>query len=306
MNAVLGMAQGLSRRALRPFVVSLRQVGFEGEIHLFVADLDGDAIDELRLHGVELHRFRHLHLDLHGGRVLQPYDRRLAPLHSMYPRLAALASLAANDRLRASARAMATISLAINARFFHYYDFLLDAVDRYEQVLLTDVRDVLFQRDPFGDPLDSRVRCFLEDAAYTIGTHHMNADWVRATYGEEGLSRLAAHPISCVGVTMGVAGGVLDYLEAMVRELTRLPRQIWGSDTAAHNRVCHDGLVPGLELVANGAGPVLTMGGGDWRDLVELQDGLLVDVGGRPFAVLHQYDRDERTAEALLAGITGD
>jgi len=74
------------------------------------------------------------------------------------------------------------------------------------------------------------------------------------------LEELHTLPISCAGVTIGAARAVFDYLAVMVDEIARLSHQRYGGDQGVHTYVVHKGLVPRSRLVANEAGPVLTMG----------------------------------------------
>ncbi len=47
-------------------------------------------------------------------------------------------------------------------RFILYYEFLAEHRGEFENVLLTDSRDIFFQRDPFADNLGPGLHCFLE------------------------------------------------------------------------------------------------------------------------------------------------
>jgi hypothetical protein len=298
-NLILGLVQRLEWEQLRPFVESLRRTSFDGELRLFVAEVSPATVRELERHGVEVVPFRRVHLDvaLPGLRhTVQPYMASLRALHPLYARATATLSLGARDGLRRRASIAAWISLVHVARFLRFYTFLVEQGPRYANVLLTDTRDVFFQRDPFDFAIGNEVHCFLEDEAYTLGTCEFNSRWLLDTYGSSVAAELWNRRISCVGVTIGSYDAVLEYLRLLARELVRVRHQTSGADTAAHNYLLHNGLIPNVRVVENGAGAVLTMA--KMRDVTVEQ---LVDPHGEPYNVLHQYDRHSRIAAHLLA-----
>jgi hypothetical protein len=183
------------------------------------------------------------------------------------------------------------------ARHLRYYEYLVSLPAGVEAVMLTDTRDVVFQRDPFDFDIDGRLNCFLEDLRFTLGSEPVNSGWVVSAFGEGGLERIADRPISCAGVTVGPVDAVVSYLETMVEWLTRvLPNPWHGSDQAVHNYVIHTNVVSNVRLVPNGQGPVLTMG----LMPQDITDNALVGADGLPINVLHQYDRHPSIEELLL------
>src|SRR5262245_37065751 len=149
-NAILGMAEGLGWEALRPFVESLRETSFAGDVHLFVAGIDETTSERLRHEGISLHPFRRLRFD-RNGRVFHAYDPPLQRFRSsriarFYPSLIRTVTSLSRDRFTAQARLAAFISMPAIGRYFHYYLFLVASGTRYANVMLTDVRDVFFRR----------------------------------------------------------------------------------------------------------------------------------------------------------------
>ena len=55
-------------------------------------------------------------------------------------------------------------------RYGVYAEQLRASADRYDQVMLTDVRDVAFQRHPFSGIAGRQRHYFLEGATHTIGS----------------------------------------------------------------------------------------------------------------------------------------
>src|SRR5579883_784939 len=67
------------------------------------------------------------------------------------------------------------------ARYFAYLDFLARHADEYAHVMLSDLRDVVFQSDPFAQPLPADVvfaqeRCLMGDSP-------VNRNWIADIYG---------------------------------------------------------------------------------------------------------------------------
>ena len=287
-NVILGVAEGMSWREVEPFVVSLRQTSFAGEVVLFVADLERETIAGLTAAGVRLQPMRRLRL-LGFGRFVEPYDTRLSRMHHVYPSLIRRLSRLSRQPALTSARLAAAISVRDVRRFCLYYRHLVAHHDSYANVMLTDVRDVVFQSDPLDFDLGDAVHCFLEDERQPIAAQPHNRKWVRAAFGDEVLSELANLPVVCAGVTIGPCERVLEYLRVMVEFLLELRTQRTGLDQAVHNYVIHQGLVPNVRLVPNGNPVVATLGTVPAEEVNAFQGA----------AVLHQYDRHAALTEAL-------
>jgi hypothetical protein len=292
-NLILGMVDGMSWAEIRPFVVSLRRTSFEGDVLLFVADLDRSTVDSIRSAGIHVVKARRLQMQI-GGRLLYPYHPRLEKLHPLYPGLVRSVSRVSSDSARTSAALAALLSVRDISRFFRYYRHLSKHGGAYANVMLTDVRDVFFQRDPFDVEFGDELQCFLEDTRETIATQPHNRKWVQAAFGSEILSELGDRPIVCAGVTIGPPRLVVSYLSVMVDFLLKLRHQSVGLDQAVHNYILHRGLVPKASLIPNGNGAVATLGIVPREDVHGLLDA----------PVLHQYDRHPALAETLRRSLT--
>ena len=292
-NLILGVAEGMDRDEIEPFVLSLRRTRFDGHIAIYVADLPASTIAFLESFGIEARRMRRLQASVSGKRYF-PYDLRFARLHSTYPRLISAASTLSRDPALTAARLAAPISVRDVRRFFLYYRYLRRYGRTYENVMLTDVRDVIFQDDPFDFDIDSALHCFLEDSRATLATEPHNRKWLRMAFGDDVAAELGGYPIACAGVTIGPTHLVVEYLRVMVEHLVRLRVQAIGLDQAVHNYVLHSERVPSARLVPNGAGIVATLG------IVPAEDvGPLLGA-----AVLHQYDRHPSLSASLREAVT--
>lgn len=191
-----------------------------------------------------------------------------------------------------------------NARFFIYLDHLLAALDRGvlpRRILMSDVRDVLFQGDPFafdGAELD----VFYENESVAIGECKFNGYFVYRAFGDEILRELEAQPICCSGTTIATGRGAIDYLIEMRNVMAAVSDRAASGfvDQAAHNIITHRRLVDGLRVHSNGDHVLTLHHVGHERMRIEAS-GLIVDESGKACPILHQYDRHPMLREAAIA-----
>ena len=172
------------------------------------------------------------------------------------------------------------------------------------RVLLTDVRDVVFQRDPFSAIGDASLHLFLEHPARTIGQCLWTSSWVRFRYGDAALPPLADRPIVCSGVVLGAAAAVRDYLALVAGELPatlRATNYMAGYDQGVVNVLAHGGRLPAATLHPYHDTAVLHLGNTPAGGVTCDERGEVVNDAGMPVAVVHQYDRHPELAARLAA-----
>jgi hypothetical protein len=298
---VMGSATNLPASHFLPFFQSLRATGYDGHTCVFFAGIEpaeqarlAEVVDELvcvdpahpavapewtmralgwskRTHGLRRHFPTLCHL---ACRV-----RRAGP-----------ASGFANDL---EVRLQGLQSL----RYAHYLEYLRHHTE-FTQVMISDLRDVIFQRDPFAAPVAS-LEVFLEEPEMTFGVDGFNRRWISDLYGESGVSELGDRIVSCSGVTFGTRDLMTGYLRVMADEVRRHLPPLGPHDQAMHNWLLYTGRFDGSFSVSNGYGRVLTMGA---QHHVEVSaDGTVLNRDGSVPAVLHQYDRHVALAPRLLA-----
>jgi hypothetical protein len=173
------------------------------------------------------------------------------------------------------------------SRFFNYLGFLSRHASSYQNVLVTDLRDVVFQTDPFEHPLPADV-VFAQER-HPIGTCPATGSWVRAIYGDAMVHHLRDFSVSCSGTTFGTVSGMLDYLSAMAYEFCRLEKRLpSGWDQGVHNYVVR--MRPPFNSYYDTTDSIVAtlhyMPGESFRIT---SDGVLID--GRRVPVIHQWDR---------------
>ncbi len=178
-------------------------------------------------------------------------------------------------------------------RYFLYLDFLRASSGRFGRILLTDVRDVVFQRDPMDRPWPDGLNVALEDPRMTVGRCPYTARWLAGHLGQAALDMIADRPISCSGTILGSHEAVLRYLEALAALL--LPfnpgKHMAGYDQGVHNHLLHAGRLDPVTCHDN-AGPILTLGHKRETPPIDVRGDILNDAG-EPAVMVHQYDRME-------------
>jgi hypothetical protein len=188
-----------------------------------------------------------------------------------------------------------------NLRYFLYHDYLLKRGRDFRNVLITDVRDVMFQRDPFQTALSDAVHVAMENPKIPIGQCRWTAPWMIQAYGEQTLKQIEGKPLSCSGTTMAPVARMMTYLRAMIGELQLMRSGDAYLDQAAHNVLIHrDGIGP-VRRLENFHGPILTVG--SEPSFLLNQANELVNADGSAIAIVHQYDRHPQLARLVAARV---
>jgi hypothetical protein len=173
------------------------------------------------------------------------------------------------------------------SRYHNYQEFLGRYGDDYDKVMITDLRDVLFQSDPFATPWPADL-VFAQERR-RVGDCTSNQGWIAQAYGEAMADNLRYCMISCSGTTFGTVHAMQRYLELMINELASRPIPITGGlDQGVHNYVIRmrplgnawcdatDSIVATMAYLPDGA--------------INIEPrGVLID--GRLVPVIHQWDR---------------
>ncbi|WP_319471701.1 hypothetical protein [uncultured Pseudodesulfovibrio sp.] len=176
-------------------------------------------------------------------------------------------------------------------RYFLYLDYLYSAETEFERILITDVRDVIFQDDPFAHAWPDGINCTLEDASATLGGCPYNSHWIQGHQGKETLAEVAGKRISCSGTTVADHAGMLHYLKTMTDRLVPYTpgERMAGYDQGVHNVLLHDGALPCLTLHDN-CGPILTLASTKGEPDTD-EAGFVLNDNGKRAHMVHQYDR---------------
>eukprot|EP00802_Teleaulax_amphioxeia_P015358 Tamp_15448.p1 GENE.Tamp_15448~~Tamp_15448.p1 ORF type:complete len:328 (+),score=31.45 Tamp_15448:418-1401(+) len=228
-------------------------------------------------------------------------------------------------------------------RFRLFSDFLHQAgPDAYNLVLMSDVRDVYFQLDPFETlRVGSGLGVAVEPAHLTIGGCEIHSRWLSdecSSYQVEGvLAALAHRSRSCAGTTIGTQEAVDKYCTMILHEARRTVREVsaeaakafdgrittfdgsrwwgWCNDQAMHNVLLWTGQFDAhmnVTLFDAESSPLATVGtmkmlhtNADGELLTGCLDDKAHDCDAAQIAALvHQYDRVDMLVR-LVQGLYG-
>lgn len=301
-NLVMGLVKGYTFEQIYPFVASLRGTDYAGHICLFYSDLDASTVNSLREFDVELVPFTMGTVNLGFRRLYvfsllqRIYDSPLSLLFPLHRLFAGLVNFAAS-RSKNGEEYVAKCRLAVKAfnvycvRFPLYYLYLAQNRGRYAKIMLTDVRDVIFQRDPFEFEFGTELSVFLEDDRQKMKDCPYNSRWLETGFGKDVLREIGNEIPSCSGTTIGGYHAIVEYLELMIDQMLRLKAHPSGMDQGVHNYLLYTQQLKNVRIFQNRLGPVFTLG--KTVDLPTLfdEEGYVLNKDGTVAHVLHQYDR---------------
>ncbi len=175
-----------------------------------------------------------------------------------------------------------------NYRFVLFLQFLLENGDKYQNVMLTDIRDVIFQDEPFSKLPNEKICFFLEDPIHNF-THEANYQWLCDATDKETANQLLNQTVSCAGVTIGNTALIIDYLNYLKDKLEYRTELKWGLDQGIHNSYVY--LVkPENMLLYTHDEPVVTNMGAYMPYKLNSYNQI-VNSSDQPYTIVHQYDR---------------
>jgi hypothetical protein len=291
-NLILGAAAGYAPDKIRLFVQSLDRVGFSGRLVLFVYRAQMAAVAAMvreRAPSLEVDFVQIRGIREHAKFVRSCYKR----LFSMMPA----------ERLPALKRRMLRFQgMPHVTRYFHYEDYLATH-DGYTHVLLSDVRDVVFQDDPFRG-VEPGLYLGMESPALTIATEPFDRDWMLDAYGEAMLQRIGDRQVSCSGVTLGDASAMKAYIGQVLHETMQLPFSKMKTriyDQAFHNKLLHCGELSAVRPCQPLQSRIATVGCLEASAFSLSEDGMLLNEDGLAAPIVHQYDRHPVLVNAFEA-----
>lgn len=170
------------------------------------------------------------------------------------------------------------------------FEALLRGLPERASVLLSDVRDVVFQSDPLS-PEPTAIEAFEEPG--TCGDHAFNMKYITALVGSGLADVIRDKPALCVGTVAGPAGELARLCRVLLM-LSARPRSAlggaFGADQAGFNIAVHLDLVP--VACRPNFSRVATLGLVDGAQLKIDGDWILNPDGGAS-PIVHQYDRHE-------------
>ena len=176
--------------------------------------------------------------------------------------------------------------------------------DDYEQIFITDTRDVIFQRDVF--------ECFKErknflgysteadDIRGSRTGYRVNYNWIKDNFGKEAADKLLDKKIICAGgAVIGTPREVQIFLEKLLSK--NFSSEKIAFDQAAFNYIIHNNLLPIENLIENDveSGEIFSMELYINLYPINIRNGKILRGDGGVPAVVHQYDRRQELIQII-------
>lgn len=181
-------------------------------------------------------------------------------------------------------------AMNINSLRFYAYHRYLDCMD-YDHILLADVRDIVFQRDPFDFEKKDTIYASLEDKD-TLDSCSINKNWILKCYPNDVCRKMAHCRVSCAGTIVGTGVRIKKHIENICNELDKIDQRVLnesGPDQVVHNFLVYQGDEK-FDYIDNNTGPIVTLAKTCEGDIKYNSDGLMVNTSG-VVNIVHQYDR---------------
>jgi hypothetical protein len=245
------------------FFISLKGAGYRGHTCIFAGpDSDPTLMAKLAADGVEIVRFE----------TTFPYVANPHP-----------------DNFKS----LPSTTILFNYRYFLFYDYLLKNPGRFANVLLTDIRDVVFQRDPFEIITTDALYVALENN--TLDGCEYTKRWILAGYDQAVVDEVKPMRLSCSGTTLGPTAHIMRYLKAMVAEIPKLQDPYHCFCQGIHNVLLHTGQLEPTVRIDNQDGLIMTVGGHmnptEMQQLHYDKQGYMLGKSDERVHIVHQFDR---------------
>ena len=264
-DLILSIMHGYDYPFVQPFFESLNRVNYRGDVVVFVSDKVSKAT----------------------RRKLATADAKFIDYHAAFPFI---------ESYRGSFKDISPSISINNYRFILFLQYLTWHQDEYDRVMLTDIRDVIFQKAPFAAESGQGISFFLEDPSQTF-RHKFNYEWLAAATDVQTADALADRPVSCAGITIGSIKQVIAYLAYIKSKLVHREKLEWGLDQGIHNSYLYVAKPDGLRVFSSDEPYVINLGA--YQPYRTNQGGEVVNSKDEPYAIVHQYDRSGKLFTAM-------
>ena len=279
---VLGAITNYTYHDVEPWLVSLKKTGYDGDIGLIVYNMKAEEVKKLEDKGVTI--------------FAQSRDETGNLTYPEHPNFSIMVE-----------------------RFIHTWYFLgnLSEEEKPDYVLLTDVKDVIFQVDPIDEDHDYLLNVAHENMTYE--NEPWSANNMKNAFGPLMYEAMRNRPIICAGVIGGHIGLIRDLCLQIYLMCRGTPSRVMGGggpDQAALNillssevwqyvlnldefpSIVHMGTTTlAIKAGSGDIGYDHVKNGTDFSDKfieedhVVIEDGVVVSDYDAPYAIVHQWNR---------------
>jgi hypothetical protein len=257
-DLIIGVYTNYKYEILKPWILSIKESGFDGDIVLVAVDSDENTIKQIQDAGVT---------------VVQVKNEHKMMIHML--------------------------------RFLYIYDYLKQNSD-YRYVITTDVRDVIFQKNPseymqkiFGS---RDFGIIAQSEAIKIKDESWNRNNIIKNFGEYFYKDVCENEVYNVGILAGTSLHIKSLCFALYQMSSNRPD--WVADQAAYNMLLSylpwDNETVFMKLsdawainahVTNKPDQLNDFGPFLLEERPYMKDGIVYNAEGKEFVIVHQYDR---------------
>jgi len=257
-NLILTILHNYNYPIVEPFIKSLKETGYKDDLVIFISDITPKTTK----------------------RILKKQGAILIEFKTSYPFI---------DNYQDVFQDIVPSITVNNYRFLFYLKYLAENADQYENIMLTDIRDVVFQRNIFDRIENNKIYFFLEDSSEVFRSSRMNYDWCLYANGPAITNRIIDKNVSCAGIVIGSYQHIMDYLLYIQSRLKSRADLFWGLDQGVHNEYVYTVPNSSAMIISNTLPLVLTLGA--CKNFKQSPNGDLINELNEPYSVIHQYDR---------------
>lgn len=270
-DLILGIVDNYNFFKIERFFRSLFKTNFNGHVCIFIGpNTDQSVVTNLSKLGVELISYQNQFPYIHAPHP-DNFNSLPDPIHIW------------------------------NFRHFLYYDYLLKNEGKFRNILLSDIKDVIFQVNPFDFPLIDSLYVAME--RQSIADCEWTSQWILNGYDDAALDGIKQNNVSCAGTTLGPSHHIKRYLYKLLVEIQQLKDAYASADQSAHNILLYRHDLDPVVKLDNKSGVIMTVG--TLHDVQFLFDtkGYLVTSAGKKVNIIHQADRRNELQHKLDAFI---
>jgi hypothetical protein len=281
MNMILtSTTGGLDAKAIEPFFYSLRLSGCQDPVVVFTSNISKECQDLLAKYEATAEEF-----DYRGMPAVSRLSQKLPWAWTMVTRYYRTHRLAEKDFRY----------LYLNcSRFYHYQQYLASLTDKPKFVFQADIRDIVFQTNPFSYPFAPGFSVATECQSIIASKGAVKQLWQAA--GLIATCRMLLKPIINGGTLMADFETATKHIGLQTAHLDRV--FFWalfeGLDQALAAYFAYNNMIRPLHVFNNWNGPFLTLANEVVLPANKNQDGYLCNKDGTVIPVVHQYDRVKR------------
>lgn len=187
---------------------------------------------------------------------------------------------------------------------YYLYRVFLGSAPNYRFVMITDVRDVIFQDFPFQSFVpEDKISVAVESKTKTIYDDACNTRWLLMKFGTHIFYEICSRPIICSGTTIAPAKLMCHYLDTMIHYMFLYGGYYKLIDQGVHNYIIYTGKIGPIAFMDNNSRLFLTLG---LEDHARINSNGKIEIQDKAIApIVHQYDRHKELVDFVNLNYRG-